>query len=44
VNFSNHVVNQMLFVKEEINVGWVFPRNPYLQDVNALFNVEQMQN
>jgi hypothetical protein len=34
----------MLFVKEENDVGWVFPRNPNLQDDSALSNAEQMQN
>jgi hypothetical protein len=36
--FYEQVVNEALLVKEEINVGWIFPRNPNLQDDNVLFD------
>jgi len=39
VIFSNQLVNETLFMREEINVGWVFPRNPNRQDDNALSNM-----
>jgi hypothetical protein len=32
------VVDETFLVKEEIDVAWVFPRNPNLQDDNALSN------
>jgi hypothetical protein len=32
------VVNEVLLVMEEIDVGWIFLRIPNLQDDNALFN------
>ncbi len=32
------MVNEALFVREDIDVGWIFPRNPNLQDDNALFD------
>jgi hypothetical protein len=38
LNFYEHVVNEVLLVKEEINVGWIFPINPNLQNDNALFD------
>jgi hypothetical protein len=38
LNFYEQMVNEALLVKEEINVGWIFPRNPNLQDDNALFD------
>jgi hypothetical protein len=40
LNFYEHVVNKTLLVKEEINVAWIFPRNPNLQDDNALFDTQ----
>jgi hypothetical protein len=32
------VVNETLFVKEKIDVGWVFPKKLNLQDDSALFD------
>ncbi len=32
------MVNEALLVREDIDVGWIFPRIPNLQDVNALFD------
>jgi hypothetical protein len=39
VNFFYQLVNETLFVREDIDVGWVFPRNPNLQDDSALFDM-----
>jgi hypothetical protein len=38
LNFYEHVVNEALLVNEEINVAWIFPKNPNLQDDSALFD------
>jgi hypothetical protein len=38
LNFYEQVVNEALLVKEDIDVGWIFPRIPNLQDDSALFD------
>ncbi len=38
LNFYEHVGNEVLLVKEEINVVWIFLGNSNLQDDSALFD------
>ncbi len=38
VNFFYWVVNEALFVKEKMDVGWVFPKKLNSQDDSVLFD------
>jgi hypothetical protein len=38
LNFYEHVINEALLVRKDIDVGWIFLGVPSLQDDNALFH------
>jgi hypothetical protein len=38
LNFYEQVVNEVLLVREDIDVGYIFPRIPNLQDDSALYD------